>query len=246
MSFKSSSGSKLNQCVLAKLDISRLEWLESQDLSRFANSVTLRVNDKLNNLIFDDDNKVYLDVSQNGKLLTGSDNPIPQETRDKMFLEKRQTEDGTWVTGDLNLLASFIGAANKTFDLRLYVKYRGEEITLDEITFKTNRVMEVIHDRTELAKLSRYPYGDFLVVDDIVLRTDESFYFSDTVPFEGNIDFQGYTLKMYKTSRGYGIYRIGGNALIENMVLDITYAAEVNKTALSECYGFGVFNSGTT
>ena len=246
MSFEKVYGmTTLENSILYKLDLENLDWLESKDLSRFANSVTLKVEDPLNNLILENDNKIYLDVYQDGKLLTGKNDPIPQEVRDKLYLKVTESGNLT-MTENLQLLASFIGDANKTFDLELYVKYRGEKIVLDTINFKTNRVMEVIHDRTELAKLMRYRYGDFMVVEDIYLRDNESFYFSENTPFQGNIDFQGHTLKMYNTKSGvYGINTIGGNAAIKNLVLDMTIASEVNKTVISNVRGLAYKNYGT-
>ena len=239
----SASYTELKEAILYKLEVDKLDWLESKDLSRFANSVTLTVSDPMNNLILGDENRVYLDVKENGVLLEGDADPIPAEIRDQLYLKRTESGELT-VTENLTTLVSFIGEANRTFDLRLYVKYRGEEITLDEINFKTNRVMEVIHDRTELAKLMRYPSGDFLVVNDIYLRDNETFYFSETVPFEGTLDFQGYTMYAKHTQGAYGIHTIGSSGTVKNLVLDYVLDATANKRPMSWCRGLAVRNRG--
>lgn len=247
MTFKNGSNDRrtaLNEAVLYKLEVDKLDWLESKDLSRFANSVTLTVSDPMNNLILGDENRVYLDVKENGVLLEGDDDPIPEEVREKLYLKRTESGDMT-LTENLTTLVSFVGEANRTFDLRLYVKYRGEEITLDEITFKTNRVMEVIHDRTELAKLMRYPSGDFLVVNDIYLRDDETFYFSEKVPFEGTLDFQGYTMYMKNTKSGYGLHTIGSSGTVKNLVLNYVLDAAEGKRPISLGRGLAFRNRGT-
>ena len=247
MTFKGSISSQrtaLKEAVLYKLEVDKLDWLESKDLSRFANSVTLTVSDPMNNLILRDENRVYLDVRENGVLLEGDANPIPKEVRDQLYLKRTESGEMT-VTENLTTLVSFVGEANRAFELRLYVKYRGEEITLDEINFKTNRVMEVIHDRTELAKLMRYPSGDFLVVNDIYLRDNERYYFSETVPFEGTLDFQGYTLYAKHTIGTYGLHTIGSSGTVKNLVLDYVLDALENKRPITYAYGLAYMNRGT-
>ena len=107
-------------------------------------------------------------------------------------------------------------------------------------------MVEVIHDRTEMAKLMRYPTGDFIVVDDIIMRTNEIAYFgNENNSFQGTIDFQGHTLKQYLTKSEYLFSGIGSSAVIENLIFDTTMACEVPATSVQYYCGMVFYNHGT-
>lgn len=227
----------------------KLAWLESKDLRHFSNSISVNVKDINNNLIQNGDNQVYLDIYKNNsdKPLSGLEDPL-RDIREELVLKRNQ--DGTvTVTADLSKLVNFLGDVNCTYKLELYVYYtnnhKRNKIVLDTVEFQSNRVLEVIHDRNELGKLSRYPTGNFMVVNDIILRDNEQFYYSDTIPFQGTIDFQGHSLTKNYTTGGNGIASLGSNGLIKNLVLNVNMNAGTNRTGISGVYGLVGTNYGT-
>lgn len=196
---------------LYKLNTEKLEWLRSRDIDKFANSLTVNVEDKLNNLVLEKNREVSLKVWQiDGEKET----EVPLDCG---RMEMQVTADQL-STLDFSQLVSFDGKSNKKFRMELSVNYNGEKIILDSMEFETNRTLECIHDRTELAKLMRYPAGDFIVVNDIALRDNEGFYFGNgSNPFRGTLDFQGHSLTVNGTWTGITTLEAGG--VVKNLSL---------------------------
>lgn len=234
-----------------ELDGEVLKWLNSRDLTQLSNSITLDVKDKKNNLVGGQDNKVYLRIYQgeegNRELLEGSKDPLSQDVRDALVLNLETDAEGNIATRDLNSLISFFGASNQTFTLELYVMYHGEEVELDTVTFRTDKVLEVIHDRTEMAKTMRYPTGNFMVTADIRLRDNEWVYYGNSnYPFMGHIDFQGHSLTKRITNHNSYIFDvIGSGGVVENLVFNETISCTERKEYITSSRGIATYNYGT-
>lgn len=226
-----------------QVNISSTSMLEAEDISQFSNSIRMVVSDAQNNLIAEQNRRIYLDVYVDGVKQSGADYPV--DTKD-FYLDVERNGDNLLVTKDRSLMMSFDCMSNRTYELRLYVKYYDREILLDTLKYDTNRTTEVIHNDKELAKLMRNRYGDFIVVEDLYLSGDYSPYASEELPFCGTIDFQGHSITL-TTSRNYNalILSIGASAILENFVLNTTYDATVNRIPFDGGRGLTYTNHGT-
>ncbi len=226
-----------------QVNISSTSMLEAEDISQFSNSIRMVVSDTQNNLIAEQNRRIYLDVYVDGVKQSGTDYPV--DTKD-FYLDVERDGDNLLVTKERSLMMSFDCKSNRTYELRLYVKYYGREILLDTLQYDTNRTTEVIHNEKELAKLMRNRYGDFIVVEDLYVAGDYTAYSSEDLPFCGTIDFQGHSLTTTTTRNYHQIFAaVGPSAVIKNFVLNITYDATVNRLPFDSGRGITYINRGT-
>lgn len=77
-----------------------------------------------------------------------------------------------------------------SYDVTLWVELYGEEILLSELHFTTEETTYSIANDADLAKLSMFPYGKFVVVEDFETSRTGAVVSN----FYGKIDAQGHTI----------------------------------------------------
>ncbi|MCD8046309.1 MAG: hypothetical protein LUE90_06720 [Clostridiales bacterium] len=101
--------------------------------------------------------------------------------------------------------------------VELYITRNGKEVFVKSISFSTEEPIYTISCAADLRKLAMYPYGKFIVIDDVEVTTADSnsYYVSD---FYGSIDGQGYTLT---NKRNYQIINnLQKEGSVKNLVID--------------------------
>lgn len=81
-----------------------------------------------------------------------------------------------------------------TYEIRLLVEVKGHKVQLGRMKFETGEKIYTISKTDDLKLLNQHKDGKFIVLNDITSTGTGSYTGSDTEPFNGHLDFQGYTL----------------------------------------------------
>lgn len=158
----------------------------------------------------------------------------------RIFLNDEEISSSPYIYNFFNDRAvdeirSFALLKNKKYELRLSIKIRDRFYDLDSIIMRTNSEIRTIKNTTDFFNM--HPNGKFVVVEDLDLSTS-----STTIPnFYGEIDFQGHTIKLDYSSRGYLFQYLRGGAVLKNLVIDMT----LNKSTRTWNSPFVLYNYGT-
>lgn len=106
-------------------------------------------------------------------------------------LEKTPGETAAWQLKDEFVFGKYSQlAADKSYQLRLSVRYQNRDITLATTTFMTDGPYVLIHNNREFLQIQRNKFANYLVVEDF----DHDLTRIAGVTINGTIDFQGHTV----------------------------------------------------
>jgi hypothetical protein len=126
---------------------------------------------------------------------------------------------------------------NAEYRLELIVKIRDRFYTINSVTFTTENEIRSIKTLNDFFKM--HVNGKYLVLNDLDFTTNGSTY---TSPFNGEIDFQGHTVKLSVQGRpSYIIQSISETGIIKNINIEVAFDNTVER---SSYYGFNQSNYG--
>ncbi len=118
------------------------------------------------------------------------------------------------VSSDFDSIIYYLVDKFYEYRLELWVQIHEHEFKLSEtIPFTTEQRIIGLSTINDFSQLGKYPTGKFIVLNDIELT-------AGPWSFNGELDFQGHTLTSNKSR--YLFSTLGKNAIIKNMVLDLT------------------------
>ena len=123
-------------------------------------------------------------------------------------IEMLEKEDGYY--GFKELLEKL--DPNTSYRISVTGEYQGEEIILTQEIFETDAAYIIINDSEEFHQVYRYPYANFLVMNDITITTRSK------TNFYGTVDFNGHTVT--RTKNEYIFTSLGTSGVLKNMVLE--------------------------
>lgn len=185
-------------------------------------NVTATINDKdkvLNNGCY------YIQVQKNGEDVTAN-YPASYEVPGT-----GGSYAGTAIKQNLTFA---VDKGKNTYQLTLYVMINGQKLVLDTLTFTSEQTVIAINSAEEFIwKIKNNPSGKFAVTKDITLDSSQSYANPNdpsrtatpkriTNNFNGQIDFQGYTLDYTYRSSGSGLFaNIGSKGEVSNLVMNV-------------------------
>ena len=185
-------------------------------------NITATINDKdkvLNNSCY------YIQVQKNGEDVTAN-YPASYEVPGN-----GGSYNGTKIETPLSFA---VDKGKNTYQLTLYVMINGQELVLDTLTFTSEQTVISINNAEEFIwKIKNNPSGKFVVTNNITLDSSQNYRnptdsAKEATPrritnnFNGQIDFQGYTLDYTYRSSGSGLFaNIGSKGEISNLVLNV-------------------------
>lgn len=180
-----------------------------------------------------DDNKIlndgcyYIQVKKNGEDVTESAN-YPASY-------KVPGAGGDYVGTEIKKGLTFdVDKGRNNYQLTLYAMVNGQQLILDTLKFTSEKTVTGINSAAEFIwKIKNDPSGKFVVTKDIVLDS-ETYYTNPNNPnqtstpkritsnFNGQIDFQGYSLDYNYRSRVSSFFaNLGSQSEISNMVFNV-------------------------
>ena len=112
-----------------------------------------------------------------------------------------------------------------TYEIRLLVEVKGHKVQLGRVKFETGEKIYTISKTDDLKLLNQHKDGKFIVLNDITSTGTGASTGSDTEPFNGHLDFQGYTLTWNTTGSSRLFNCLGGRGIVENLELKYTGVA---------------------
>ena len=126
-----------------------------------------------------------------------------------------------------------------TYDIRLIVEVKGHRVTLGRLTYETGEKIYTITKEEDFQLLKDHREGKFIVLNDITATGKVTSIGSSDNPFNGQLDFQGYTLRR----NGSQLFQyIGSRGVVEN--LELYYTVKLSNR-LNEGAGICWRNYGT-
>ena len=172
-------------------------------------------------------NDYYIKIYEDGKLIkTDRYEEIPEENV---------------IT---NAIKTYEAQPNKQYKVELAIKIKDREYVLSELEYNTQETEEIkgIYNKEDFLELQ--PRGHYIVLGDIDLSGGISMQYrfgSTNLPFEGTIDFNGYTLTRSASSRDPIFSKLDEKAVIKNLNLNIKLD---NELEISSFVGFCTENYG--
>ena len=173
-------------------------------------------------------NDYYIKVYEDSKLIkTNRYEEIPEENIIENAIKTYEIQSG------------------KQYKVELAIKIRDREYAISEIEYNTQDAEEIkgIYNKDDFLEIQ--PRGHYIVLGDIDLSggTGTQYRFGSTnLPFEGIIDFNGYTLIRDANTNQPIFYRIEKNGKLENFVLNVYLN---NTVEISTYNGLFTINYGT-
>ena len=121
-----------------------------------------------------------------------------------------------------NAIKTYETQAGKQYKVELVIKIRDREYVLSELEYNTQDTEEIKGIYNEQDYLEIQPRGSYIILNDLDLRENGSsakYRYGSYIPFEGYINFNGKKIEHFNNEPMF--YRLGDNAKIENLVLNI-------------------------
>ncbi len=103
-----------------------------------------------------------------------------------------------------------------TYDIRLVIEIRGHRVTLGSTNFETGEKIYTITQESDFNQMKEHTEAKFIVLNDITMTKGYSIG-SNTDMFNGQLDFQGYTLTANFKGGSRLFQYIGSRGIVENM-----------------------------
>ena len=136
-----------------------------------------------------------------------------------------------------NAIKTYETQTGKQYKVELVIKIKDREYVLSELEYNTQDTEEIkgIYNKEDFLEIQ--PMGHYIVLGDIDLTGGSGTKYrfgSDNLPFEGIIDFNGYTL-IRDAMTVYPIFqKTGESAILKNLIFDISLN---NQYEISEFIG---------
>ena len=143
-----------------------------------------------------------------------------------------------------NAIKTYETQSGKQYKAELTIRIKDREYVLSEIEYNTQDTEEIkgIYNKEDFLEIQ--PMGHYIVLGDIDLTGGSGTKYrfgSDNLPFEGTIDFNGYTL-IRDAMTVYPIFqKTGESAILKNLIFDISLN---NQYEISEFIGLVGHNYG--
>ena len=143
-----------------------------------------------------------------------------------------------------NAIKTYETQTGKQYKVELVIKIKDREYVLSELEYNTQDTEEIkgIYNKEDFLEIQ--PMGHYIVLGDIDLTGGSGTKYrfgSDNLPFEGIIDFNGYTL-IRDAMTVYPIFqKTGESAILKNLIFDISLN---NQYEISEFIGLVGHNYG--
>ena len=146
-----------------------------------------------------------------------------------------------------NAIKTYDTESGKDYKVELAIKVNDREYTISSLEYNTKDTEEIkgIYNKEDFLEIQ--PRGHYIVLGDIDLTggKDSQYHFGNSwgIPFEGTLDFNGHKLiRDFKDNNSSIINAISETGIIENLVLDLYYNNNIEKSGL---YGLCGTNYGT-
>ncbi|MGI6606063.1 MAG: GLUG motif-containing protein [Peptococcia bacterium] len=140
----------------------------------------------------------------------------------KVFKEEEQVDALVYeiepAGSEVDNIFTYQVVAMSEYRLELWVKVRDHEFKLDDTSFTTEQPIIGLASFQDFNKIKTNKSGKFIVLNDIDMTSGPILGWEDY--FNGELDFQGYTLHNSKGT--YLFSHLGKTGIIKNMVLDLT------------------------
>ena len=136
-------------------------------------------------------------------------------------LMKREVKDLTVTDGkvqEVNEEFTLDSELYCTYDIRLIVEVKGHKVTLGRLKYETGEKIYTISKEEDFQLLKDHREGKFIVLNDITYKGTVTGIGTTDNPFDGQVDFQGYTLT--KLTKSNLFTYIGSRGVVENLELN--------------------------
>ena len=143
-----------------------------------------------------------------------------------------------------NAIKTYETQTGKQYKVELVIKIKDREYVLSELEYNTQDTEEIkgIYNKEDFLEIQ--PMGHYIVLGDIDLTGGSGTKYrfgSDNLPFEGIIDFNGYTLIRDAMTVSPIFQKTGESAILKNLIFDISLN---NQYEISEFIGLVFHNYG--
>lgn len=157
--------------------------------------------------------------------------------KDNVEIETNYYEMGDTTTV-VDALKQYVLERNSEYRFELLVKIRDRFYVINSTTFTTEKEIRSIRTIDEFFAMDRNK--KYIVLNDLDFTRINKYY---SVTFNGEIDFQGHTVKLNMLNRpSYLFHTLSSIALIQNLDLEISLDSTVER---SYWYGFNYYSYGT-